>query len=245
MLPLLLLQMTAAWAHKPSYGNSYTSSEAAFEVDDPDISIVLYSEMTCESDQLWMHLETGDRDQIWVELGIPQLDRLEDWRPSLAIVGPDLPEAELPFEVPEGMGATILHTDEVDEPTFFFEEFTSTASWILTGGWIDVPPQSDIYLVAWDPDQWTGKLWIAVGTVEDFSDSTVSDFVYWMEATQAFHEVDGEIKDMEQSCVSVDEPIADQEVTGAGCSQLPMTPSRVGWLWFVGLLWGLRRRQSD
>ena len=244
MLPLLLLQISSAWAHKPSYGNSYTSSEAAFEIDDPDISIVLYSEMTCESDQLWMHLETGDREQIWVELGIPQLDRLEDWRPSLAIIGPGLPEAELPFPIPEGMGATVLHTDEVSEPTFFFEEFTSTASWILTGGWIEVQPQSDVYLVAWDPEQWTGKLWIAVGTVEDFSDATVADFVYWMEETQAFHEVDGEIKDSEQSCSTEDIVEAEETPTSAGCGQLGRAPARMEWIGLLGVLWAFRRRRS-
>ena len=99
---------------------------------------------------------------------------------------------------------------------------------------VPVPQYSDAYLVAWDPSHHTGKLWVAVGVVEDFSDSTVSDFVYWMEETQAFHEVDGEIKDQEESCV-VDDMAedVDAEMDPSGCSQAGRS---VGTL--AGLSWG-------
>ncbi len=213
-----------AWAHRPSYGNEFTSAEAAFAVEDPDISIVLYSEMTCEQDQIWLQMETEDRDTIWVELGIPQLDRLEDYRPSLALVAPGLSETDVPFELPEGMGATVFDTHQVSEPAFFYEEFTSTASWVLYSGWIEVPTDSEVYLVAWDPAQHTGKLWVAVGTVEDFSDSSVDDFVYWMETTQAFHEVDGEIKDSEESCIAVESETGAKDSTTSGCSVASSKP---------------------
>lgn len=247
MLGLLSLFVLDAQAHKPSYGNEFTSAAEAFEVEDPDISIVLYSEMTCDLNQVWMHLDTEEREEIWVQLGIPQLDRLDTYRPSLALVAPGLPDAEVPFEVPEGMGVTVFDTSDVEEPEFFFEEFTSTASWVLYSGWIPVPQYSDAYLVAWDPAQHTGKLWVAVGVVEDFSDSTVSDFVYWMEETQAFHEVDGEIKDQEESCV-VDDMAEDEdaEMEPSGCSQSGRsagTMSGLSWCW--GALFGMiawRRR---
>ena len=243
---LLSLISSEAFAHRPSYGNEFTSAAAAFEVEDPDISIVLYSEMTCEQDQIWMHLDTEDREEIWVQLGIPQLDRLEDYRPSLALVAPGLPEAEVPFDVPEGMGVTVFDTSDVDEPEFFYEEFTSTASWVLYSGWIAVPQDSEAYLVAWDPSQHTGKLWVAVGVIEDFSDSTAADFVYWMEATQSFHEVDGELKDSEESCMPAEpEAAADSEsVESSGCSQAaPVSRGGAG-LWFLAAVGGrgLRRR---
>ena len=64
LLSLLVLM------HRPigRRGNEFTSAAEAFEVEDPDISIVLYSERTCDLNQVWMHLDTEEREEIWVQL---------------------------------------------------------------------------------------------------------------------------------------------------------------------------------
>ena len=38
------------------------------------------------------------------------------------------------------------------------------------------------------PANSTGKLWVAVGTIEDFSNTTVEDFASWLPRTRSFHE---------------------------------------------------------
>jgi hypothetical protein len=242
-ISLLLLCSNQANAHKPSYANDHNNPDLAFEVDDADISIVLYAEMTCTEDTLWMEVQTEERDEIWVELGVPELERLSDYRPSLAIVGEGLPEAELPFTVPDGMGATVIDTSDVTTPSDFYEPFTDTNSWILFSGWVDVPTDSTVYLVAWNPEEFTGKLWVAVGKVEDFSDVTVDDFTYWKERTSAFHEVDDMEEHMELDCSLVaDETESSPEASTPekGCSTLPSGHLNWAWLGLLGVLW---RRQ--
>ena len=98
------LVLPEAHAHKPSYANDHSTKDLAFEVEDPEISIVLYAEMTCTKQELWLHMDSTGFDQVWLELGVPQLDRLADYRPSLAIVAEGLPEADVPFDPPRRHG---------------------------------------------------------------------------------------------------------------------------------------------
>jgi len=236
---------TNAWAHKPSFGNDHSSTNNAYQVIDPDISIVLYAEVSCTDSVVWMEMETKDRDEIWVELGVPMLDRFEDYRPSMAIVGPGLPEASLPFEVPDGMGATVFNTEDVDEPVEFYEPFTQTESWILYQGWIDVPTESTVYLVAWDPQDFTGKLWVAVGKTEDFSGVGADQFGEWVEQTHAYYEFDDEEDHFELDCSLVaEQPNATEPVTtepkGCGCAH-GSSPAG-GFAMFAGLLGLMLRR---
>jgi len=217
---------TTGWAHKPSFGNDHASADSAFQIIDPDISIVLYAEISCTAPVVWMEMNTGDRDEIWVELGVPMLDRFVDYRPSLAVIGPGLPDADVPFDLPDGMGATIINTDDVEEPSEFYEPFTQTDSWILYQGWLEVPPESTVYLAAWDPEEFTGKLWVAVGKIEDFSDVGIDQFTEWVELTQAYYEFDDTEEHVELDCSLVAERPDDstpstQKTEGCGCTQGP------------------------
>jgi hypothetical protein len=224
--------------------------ESAFEVVDPEISIVLYAEMTCAKDTLWLHFDSTGFEQVWIELGVPVLDRLSDYRPSLAIVGEGLPDAEVPFDLPEGMGAQVIHTDDVETPIDFSEPFTQTDSWILFRDWFDVPQNTDVYLVAYNPEEVTGKLWVAVGLVEDFSDVDMAEFATWQEKTQAFHEIDDTEEHFEVDCSLVndsEQPLERPETGGAESAGCGVTTypgaSWVGWLLATAII-GTRRRHS-
>ena len=43
---MFYLIILSALAHKPSFGESYVSAETAYSVSDPDVSIVVYQEIT-------------------------------------------------------------------------------------------------------------------------------------------------------------------------------------------------------
>ena len=249
-LLLVTLGMNQAEAHKPSFANNYFSFDSAFAVQDPDISIVLYAEMTCTESELWMEMQTGDRDEVWIELGVPMLDRLETYRPSVALIAPGLPEAELPFEVPDGMGAKVISTADVDEPVDFYEPFSQTESWILYQGWLEVPRNEQVFLVAWDPSSFTGKLWVAVGKTEDFSDVSFDQFGEWIEKTQDYYEFNETEEHVELDCSLVADPndvqAGQQQQQAAGCASVSegrnVHFSIVALL--CGLLVGRRRMQS-
>lgn len=236
-----------AWAHKPAFGPGFASAETAFEVVDNDVSIVVYQPVSCEEPQTWLTFEAVAGEALWVQLGVPEIARLTDYRPAVAVFAPGLPRLEgLPFEAPEGLGGVLLDAAEVEEPDAFYEEFTRTASWVWAEEWVETPESGRGYVVAFEPEGWTGKVWVATGTVEDFSDVDFADFGAWDELVNDFHETgkygDPPEVDEVQCALGAEEGLGGEgeAVASAGCESVS-AGLLGGWVWLAGLL-GLRRR---
>ena len=212
-LLLALLIALPAEAHKPSFG-IHPTLNSAFHVDDVDISMVLYQNITCDADQIWLHFDAVQDHEVFFQVGVPELDRLSDYQPELALIAEGLPALEdVPFDVPEGYGGIIFSADAT--PTPFYEPFTQTNSWIWIEEFFTMPASGNAWLVSYSPDQTTGKMWVAMGTIEDFSDVQPSDWGSWTSNLADFHETDGERDITEQSCA---EPVAEASVEATGCA---------------------------
>jgi len=244
----LLAAAPTAQAHKPTFSEDFSGPEQAFVVEDPDVSIVVYQDITCELDQLWLTFEGEAGFEAYVQLGVPVIDRLEGYQPSVAVLAAGLPDApsDLPFAVPDGMGALVFHGEDADEPGYFYEEFTQTESWIWVEETVTLPEGGPVYLVGWSPEDQTGKLWLATGTVEDFADVEVTDFLYWSEAVHDFHETGRYevVEPREEQVCDAGEPTqaADDDATASGCQTAPLTGGLAALL--VGLVAGAARREE-
>ena len=212
----LILLESAAFAHKPSYTEgAHGTSGDAFPVANPDVSIVLYHRVTCEAQQLWMAFPIRPPYNLYLQLGVPEIERLVDYRPSVALLAPGLPEPPegLPFDVPEGYGAIVVDTSDVTTPGTFYEPFTQTSSWVLHEATYTLTEEATGYVVAWHPERETGKLWVATGTVEQFGPEDAANFEYWQTNTQAFHEVGQYAPDPEPVEIICDDPEPEPEPT--------------------------------
>lgn len=247
MVPLLALTLIAQ-AHKPTFSGDFDGPDTAFAVEDPEISIVVYQEITCDTDQLWFAFDGTAGFPLYIQLGVPVVDRLADYRPSVALLAPglDAPSEPLPFAVPDGLGAVVFHSDTVDVPDDFHEPFTNTWSWVVVEETVVLPEDGTGYLVAWDPEGWTGKLWLATGTIEDFSDVEFTEFLYWSEAVNDFHETGryARVDPREEAACDTEptEPAASQDAP-AGCTVSPLSGGAG-----VGIAFGLaiaRRRDGN
>ena len=187
-MSLFFLFLSTGSAHKPSFGDTYISPESAFEIQDPNISIVLYDEVTCENPHLWMSFEAMAGMDFYVQGGVPVIERLEDYKPTIAVLAPGLPQADLdlPFEIPSELGVILIEPEE--SPSEFYEPFTQTTSWIWIEESLILPKDGIGYVVAWNEEFQTGKLWVAVGLVEDFSDVEPTEFISWNESVNNYHE---------------------------------------------------------
>jgi hypothetical protein len=179
-----------ALAHRPIFTeDKATGPDTAISIKDPQISQVVYREITKDSSQAWLTFEVPRDFKLFVQIGVPAIDRLKDFRPAMAIVGPGLPDNAPPFTLPKDVGAKVLLTNEVAKPRFFHEHFTNTDSWILRGETVVLSKAGRYYLVGYSPDKQTGKLWLSVGKKESFSLEDLKDFPTWTKKIQAFHEV--------------------------------------------------------
>jgi len=198
VLVVIVAVSLGALAHKPiAVGETYPTRDVAVQVFDPDVSQVIYTEIAPEAPSSWIFVETAGPFDLYVSLGVPAIDRLVDFRPSLAIVGPGLPEINLPgtFAMPGGSGAVLLGTTAISEPEAFFEPFTGTESWILLQQTVHLPEAGRYDIVALsgsdaaDAGSQFGKLWMAIGTREKFGVRDIVSLPSVVRDVRVFHEM--------------------------------------------------------
>ena len=179
-------------AHQPTMSDGTAiSPDSAIELDDIHLSRVFYHEITADAPSLWLSFEIVEPQALYVSLGLPLLDRLENFRPAFAVLGPGLPAIDLPLEVPEGLGGVLFETADVSKPEVFYEPFSRTSSWILREEYVDLPEAGTCFIVAFVPSGETGKLWLAPGDREEFSLGDILGLVGVLGEVQAFHETSG------------------------------------------------------
>lgn len=234
----MLWMLTAlVFAHKPFFG-PFASPEEAYQVDPIDVSIVAYQYITCEENTLWMRFDGKAGDELYVQLGVPVIDRLADYRPSVAVFAPGLePIGESPYLPPVTLPGQVYTANA--SPEDFFEPFTQTESWIWVEETLVLPEDGEGWIVAWHPENQTGKLWLAVGTREDFSDVGFDEFGTWAAYLNDFHEKTSQPNvPVETVCTEPEEPAADE---GSGCVSMTSAPI---WLMWPALAIAARRRMT-
>ena len=234
LLITALILAAPAWAHKPAFSDGgHGTPENSWRIKDIDVSIVLYHPVTCDAPIVWLHYDTPEPTELFVQLGVPQIDRLSDYQPVLGVMHSEAPPGEgQPFAIPEGLGIELFKPS--DDKEIFFEPFTQTASWILLERRIQVPAGRG-YVAAWHPEGQTGKLWVATGETEQFGSEDWAEAPTWFSGARYFHEIgDGPKMPDEQQCGWNQ---GDGTASAEGCS------TGVSSLWLLLGLGTLRRRR--
>jgi hypothetical protein len=192
-LTLLALAAPSAQAHKPIFPDGTGCDQTgALPVEDITVSQVAYTELTEAYPQLWLTFDADAGQELYLQIALPQIERYADLRPTVAVLGPGLPEVTgLPFAMPSGYGAYVFPTDDVIEPTPFHEPFTGTDDWILKELTQPLPNAGQYYIVAYLPSGQVGKIWVAFGTKEQFGLGDFLNFGDIVAQTRTFHEVSG------------------------------------------------------
>lgn len=198
MLTILLLALICplSRAHRPIFSErAATDADTAVIIAEPAVSQVIYREITDKRPQVWLALDAEAGFELFIQIGVPVLDRLKSFRPAMLVIGPGLPEKPLPIPVPKGNGGKNFATDEVKDPRFFHEHFTGTDSWILRSETVSLPRTGRYYVVAYVPSRQTGKLWLSVGRKEVFGPADLAKFNEWKKRIREFHEVGEQRRD--------------------------------------------------
>ena len=106
--------------------------------------------------------------ELYVQLGVPVIERLEAYYPSVAVVAEGLPvDVDVPFQLPEGMGAVVF--EATPDAAEFYEPFTQTDLDLGEGEWLKSQKAVRAMLWAGIQSRSLEKIWLATGRV-DFSD---------------------------------------------------------------------------
>ena len=175
----------SAFGHKliPTDGTNI-DYESALEIPNPVISWAMYEEL--EDTALFYKFEAKKNDRLYSSIVIPKLDHLEEFTPSLVLIGPsaflelvdDLKvlntDKNFDYHIPEGYDAYVFDCNDQIPSKEFYEPFGQITYWERQEIDLKIEAPGTYYLAVFDKTGSNGKLALAIGYVEDFSGN---DFV--------------------------------------------------------------------
>ena len=168
---IVIFYFGPAEAHKPIPSDGTNLSvENALQISDHKISWVIYEELEAFQTKFYT-FEAKEGDSFYASIVIPTLDRLESYRPSLALAGEGI-EIQSIHNIDEDLpdGGIVVYDYNGPIPSEeFYEPFGQTTYWDRQEVRITIPSDGTYYILVNDVQGFKGKYSLAVGTIEDFS----------------------------------------------------------------------------
>ena len=171
ILIILTISIPQVYAHKPIQSDgTNTTFENSLHVSDHKISWAIYEELQKYQTKFYS-FEAKKDDSFYASIVIPKLERLENYKPNIAIIGEGIPiqnfhkiNAELP------LGGIIVYKYDGEIPSKeFYEPFGQATYWERQEIRITIPQDGLYYIVVFDNQGSEGKYSLAIGTIESFS----------------------------------------------------------------------------
>jgi hypothetical protein len=172
MALLLALVLSALWttptyAHQPFFEEQDIAFDAPWQVEDPTISTAIYAALESASDVDYFRFSGLAGQVVLLAMTIPQIEGQDDFAPTMALMGPDLPDAGLPGHVerPTGSGGQVFAPAPGPAPTFF-EPFSRTSYWDRQEERVALPADGEYVVAVWHPEAQVGRYVFVVGERE-------------------------------------------------------------------------------
>lgn len=163
----LALLASFVYAHTPLEAEGGGGIESAQVIPTPSKSWTLYEELHEPGEPHYYRVDLGEGERLVVSLFVP-LGEVSSFTPSLAVMGPDMVDGEVPdgLEIPEGYGLELVEGNRSLGPEY--EPFTP-ASYIYVAEIRHEPGRPETYYFAvYEPEE-GGRYGLAVGYVEEFT----------------------------------------------------------------------------
>jgi len=174
ILTLILSFKSDAMAHLPLDTSGSASKKDPIFVEDHLISWAAYNQLENAGDVDYYSFKAEQGEEIYFSMVIPVIDRYQDFKPDLALIGPalendyagynpDYINSILKLESDENI---IIVRDDNDNPDTFFEPFTRTSYWKRQEFSTAAPAAGTYYLAVFSGDENPGKYTLAIGRKE-------------------------------------------------------------------------------
>ncbi|MFB0546748.1 MAG: glycerol-3-phosphate acyltransferase [Anaerolineae bacterium] len=166
-LILSTLLATPALAHRPYFEEEDIAPEAPWPIDEPTISTAIYATLESATDVDYFTFEGQTGQVILLALTIPQIEGQADFAPTMALMGPGLPETDLPAHVThlDEAGAMEIAPPPGPAPTFF-EPFSGTSYWERQEERVSLATDGRYMVAVWHPEGQVGRYVFVIGEKE-------------------------------------------------------------------------------
>jgi hypothetical protein len=175
-------------ARQNLFVSDYTLKEnQALTLDDPTLSRVVQGELG-SGVSLFSFTVTKGTD-LEINLNVPRLPGLDNFRPALALFGPGLPKPPaselqgLPFNLPPEFGLVLSQDDPSDkqERPHVDEGYTQSGYWEGQRIGRDLPQDGTYYLAVFNPTKQEGKYALFIGDRNEVGVVQIISFpVLWL-----------------------------------------------------------------
>jgi hypothetical protein len=162
-----ILAPTATLAHQPFFEDQDITFDQPWPIKDATISTAVYATLSSTTDVDYFTFEGAEQEVILLELTIPQITGQDSFAPTLVLMGPDLPEIDMPQGIvqPEGSGALLLEPSAGPAPTFY-EPFSGTSYWERQEERVTLPAGGQYVVAVWHPQGEVGRYTFVIGEKE-------------------------------------------------------------------------------
>ena len=165
--------------HTP--GSDYGLFEDGQYVPEPWFMWFVLGELTSADDVDMAKFDYQQGDRFKAEIFIPGHEELREFNPNIALIGPGLPKpnAPLPFEIPEGMGAIVATSDGTFD---YFDIFTQMVYFPRAKIEVVMPQTGRYYVAVWGEPVGMARYALDIGIMENFAPHVLVRYpVNWWE----------------------------------------------------------------
>lgn len=184
ILGAALLFTAKVSAHIPLDTDAAATREVPVEVEDHKISWAAYNILEDEDEVHYYRFSASAGEEIYASMLVPRLERLENYHPDYALIGPGLEnnysgmsseeiKSRLIIEGGEGVIVQSYERDVGEESETFFEHFTRTEYWTRQESTIAAPETGTYYLAVFSRQNQTGKYVFSIGRQEKWGISDI------------------------------------------------------------------------
>ncbi|NPV61882.1 MAG: hypothetical protein HPY61_04505 [Methanotrichaceae archaeon] len=163
---VLCILAAPALAHQPYFEETDIAAGSAWPIKDATISTAVYSTLQSPDDVDYFTFEATAGQDTLLSLTIPQIEGQEDFAPIIALMGPGLPENQLPAKVAPIEGAGVLILPPPDNASEFFEPFSRTSYWTRQKERVLIPGNGTYTVAVYDQENRTGRYVFVIGDRE-------------------------------------------------------------------------------
>ena len=165
---LVLIGATPAYGHKLiSHNDSHRSFDEALQIPDHKISWAIYENLGANEAKFYT-FDAKHGDSFYASIVIPKISGLENYSPTLALVGPGVFEYdEIPYETQLGVEKFLFEGKFPGRE--FYEPFGQVTYYERQEIKTEIIADGQYFIVVIDENNQSGKYSLAIGTIEDFS----------------------------------------------------------------------------
>jgi len=154
---IILVSLNPAYGHKLiSHDDTHRNFESALKIPDHKVSWAIYENLG-ENEAKFYTFEANQGDSFYASIVVPKIDGLEEYSPTLVLVGDDN------FEKKK------INYEKDFPGNEFYEPFGQITYWERQEYRTEIPTDGTYFLVVMDEKNQSGKYSLAIGTIEDFS----------------------------------------------------------------------------